>query len=91
MDTRAAWDIPLTSLLGRLITTGLASNAQCQTTYNIIHSLCKLLGVPPAKDMREGPCTLLEYLGFLLDTINMTVSPSKKPNRLIDLIQIWRN
>ena len=46
---------------------------QCQINCDIIHSICELLGVPLAKDNGKGLCTLLEYLGFLLDAIKMTV------------------
>ena len=78
--------------LDDFITMGLADNTQCQINCDIIHNICELLGVPLAKDKCEGSRTLLEYLGFLLDTIKMTVSlPKEKLNRLLDLIQLWSN
>ena len=78
--------------LDDFITMGRAATTQCQMNYDIIHSICELLGVPLAEDKCDGPCTLLEYLGFLLDTTKMTVSlPREKLNRLIHLIQSWSN
>ena len=78
--------------LDDFITMGRAATTQCQMNCDIIHSICELLGVPLAEDKCECPCTLLEYLGFLLDTTKMTVSlPGEKLNRLIHLIQSWSN
>ena len=74
------------------ITMGQAGTAQCQANCDIIHGICELLGVPLAEDKCEGPHTLLEYLGFLLDTTNMRVSlPREKLNRLTGLIRSWSN
>ena len=46
---------------------GLANKAQYQINCD---SICELLGVPLAKDKCKGLCILLEYLGFLVDTIS---------------------
>ena len=77
--------------LDDFITMELAGNAKCQINCNIIHSICELLGEPLAKDKCEGPCRLLEYVGFF-DTIKMTISlPKEKQNRPTDVIQSWSN
>ena len=60
--------------LDDFITLGKAGDLQCQKHHDIIFGICELLGVPLAADKCEGPCTCLEYLGFLLDTLFMTIS-----------------
>ena len=76
--------------LDDFITLGQLGSAQCQINCDIIHSICELLGVPLAGDKCQGPCTILDYLGFLLDTNQMTVSlPQEKLDRLTDLILAW--
>ena len=77
--------------LDDFITMGRAGDTICQINCDIIHSICELLGMPLAKDKSEGPCTLLEYLGFLLDTIKTVSLPKDKLNRLTDLIRSWSN
>ena len=74
------------------ITLGPPGSEQCQINLHIITSICELLGIPLALDKCEGPTTLLVFLGFLLDTINMTVSlPKDKLERILKLISEWES
>ena len=47
--------------------------------FSRILELCKVLGIPLASDKTEFPSTLMIFLGFLIDTVNLTVSlPEEK-------------
>ena len=41
---------------------------QCSRHLSTLTGLCEQLSIPLAEDKREGPTTLLEYLGILLDS-----------------------
>ncbi len=51
-----------------------------QLTSNTVHTaqslvgICKELGLPLAKEKVEGPVTVLEFLGILFNSTNMTMS-----------------
>jgi hypothetical protein len=77
--------------LDDFITAGPPGSKQCQINLQIIIGICELLGIPLALDKCEGPTTLIAFLGFLLDTIKMTVSlPKEKLDRLVKLIADWQ-
>ena len=76
--------------LDDFITLGTPGSSQCESNRLIMSGLCELLGMPLAVDKCEGPTTLLGFLGFLLDTNNMTVSlPQEKLDRIASLIHKW--
>ena len=76
------------SLLGNyvddFVTMGPAGQGTCRTNLQIVLALCELLGVPLASEKSMDPCTCLDYIGFLLDTIAMEVRlPKEKLARLV--------
>ena len=76
--------------LDDFITFGPPNSPQCSINCRIIWGICELLGIPLAMDKCQGPCLLLDYLGFLLDTVLMTVSlPQDKLERLSALLSSW--
>jgi len=69
---------------------GSSASQQYQTNCLIMSSICELLGIPLATEKTEGPCTCLVYLGFLFDTVSMSVSlPKEKLEALEDLLVSW--
>lgn len=52
--------------------------------------VCQLLNVPLAIEKVEGPSTLLEFLGILLDTVRMEAClPEDKLARLRAMVSDW--
>ena len=78
--------------LDDFITFGSPNTSQCSINCQIIFGICEILCIPLASDKCQGPCSLLDYLGFALDTTLMTVSlPRDKLTRLSDLLAQWHN
>ena len=76
--------------LDDFITFSPPNSPQCSINCRIIWGICELLGIPLAMDKCQGLCLLLDYLGFLLDTVLMTVSlPQDKLERLSALLSSW--
>lgn len=72
-------------------TMGPAGQGTCEANLRILLALCELLGVPIASQKSRGPCTCLEYIGFVLDTIAMEVRLSQeKLARLVNTIRAWQ-
>lgn len=54
------------------------------------HSICADLGLAIAHEKSEGPATRIEWLGFAIDTKDMTVQiPQQKLNEVIKETQTW--
>ena len=67
---------------------GPRGTSKCQTTVDIFESTCQDLGVPIAHEKSVGPTTELVFLGFVLNTNDMSVRiPSHKVSELQTLIQ----
>ena len=78
--------------LNDYITLSRAGQIQCQINCDIIRGICELLGISLADDKCQGPCMSLEYLGFFLDTTELTISlPREKLDRLPHLISSWQH
>ncbi len=50
---------------------GAPDSEDCARNLATFVSLCSALGVPLAQDKQEGPATTLEFLGILLDSVNL--------------------
>ena len=91
IDSEATWGIPPTSLSRWLYHLGSARWTSMPDQLQHYPWHLQTIGHPLAIDKCEGPCTLLDYLGFLLDTVHLTVSlPKEKLDRLLLLISTWR-
>ena len=76
--------------LDDFITLGQADSTHCDKNCQIMFGICELLGVPLAKEKCQSPSTCIDYLGFRLDTMSMTVHlPEEKITRLSALLQSW--
>ena len=58
---------------------GKNDSNDCLKLLQSFREICSTLGVPLAEDKTVGPCTVLCFLGFEIDTIEMTIKiPSQK-------------
>ena len=72
------------------ITMGPPHSPICQHNLDQMLAICRRLGVPVAPAKCEGPATVLVFLGFELDTINMVVRlPQAKLQRTLALVREW--
>lgn len=58
---------------------GSANTGDCAMLMSSFDKLCLELGVPLAKNKTMGPCTLLPFLGYLIDTemLRILIPPEK--------------
>lgn len=69
--------------LDDFIFAGASSNNHCSVLMNTFLSVSKELGVPLAENKTTGPTTVINFLGFTIDTILMKVKiPQDKLDRL---------
>ena len=65
---------------------------QGQADLRRLLQLFERLGVPVAEEKREGPATLLTFLGIELDTVEMVCGlPERKVRELKELTRITKN
>ena len=76
--------------LDDFITLGRKESKECGSNLDCILATCRRLGVPVARAKCEGPTTSLVFLGFLIDSTQMTVSlPEPKLQRTLRLVAEW--
>ena len=69
------------------LTAGRPGSPECSTHLEIIKRVCAVLGFPLKWEKMAGPCTLIEFLGILLDTIKMELRlPEEKVQQLVELL-----
>jgi hypothetical protein len=62
---------------------GSANTGDCAMLMSSFDKLCLELGVPFAKNKSMGPCTLLPFLGYSIDTEMLRILiPSEKLDKL---------
>ena len=72
------------------ITMGKAGTPECQKKLHLMVAGCRELGVPINQKKCEGPATSLVFLGFLVDTVQMSVSlPEAKTQRILSTVIEW--
>ncbi len=49
---------------------GAYGTNECHSIIAKFQEICKKLGVPLAEDKRVGPCHVINYLGYTIDTVN---------------------
>ena len=69
---------------------GSPDSPQCQVSLDIVERECRGLNIPLATHKREGPSTLITFLGILIDTVAGQLRlPPEKLGRLRMLLQEW--
>ena len=62
----------------------------CQQSLNTLEKLCSHLGVPLAPHKKEGPSSILPFLGITIDTLSGELRlPPEKLQRLLDMLPSW--
>ena len=76
--------------LDDFLTIGRPCSNECHQNLHIMIQVCQLLNVPLAIEKVEGPSTVLEFLGILLDTVRMQARlPEDKLARLRAMVSEW--
>ena len=76
--------------LNDYLTMGPPNTQICHQNLRLLIEVCTMLGIPLALEKVEGPSTILEFLGILLDTTCMEARlPAKKLARIQATIQEW--
>lgn len=61
---------------------------ECQILMDTFTTICQRLNVPIAEEKTEGPKCIMEYLGLIINTNDMTIEiPQKKLKDLLNLIK----
>jgi hypothetical protein len=72
------------------ITIGPPTSSQCQDNLNIMMDTCMCVGFPVNPNKMAGPRTVLEYLGFILDTDKMEIRISQaRLDRIYAELCLW--
>ena len=70
---------------------GAPNSPECGEALRCLLEVFKRLGIPVAINKLEGPVTLLEFLGFEMDTLAMAIRlPPRKLSDLLQLLCHWR-
>ena len=64
----------LQNYLDDFLVMGPPNSPACQLQLDACLATCKHLGVPIAAEKTEGPSSCITYLGFLLNTAELTIS-----------------
>ena len=76
--------------LDDFLTIGRPGSSECYRNLQIMIQVCQLLNVPLAIEKIDGPATVLEFLGTLLDTVRMEARlPDDKLIRLRSAVAEW--
>ena len=71
---------------------GPPDSPACQQALDTLEQVCKELGVPLAPEKKDGPSTLIVFLGILIDTIKQELSlPGDKLRRLLEMVVQWEH
>lgn len=76
--------------LDDFLTIGRPGSTECYRNLQIMIQVCQLLNVPLAIEKIDGPSTVLDFLGILLDTVRMEARlPEDKLTRLRAAVTEW--
>ena len=76
--------------LNDFLTMGQPLTPECQRNLDILIQVCYLLNIPLAIQKVEGPTTCLDFLGIILDTIQMEAQlPDEKLIRIYHTVANW--
>ena len=78
--------------LDDFLTMGQPGTTVCQRNLFLLIEACRMLGVPLALEKVDGPATVLDFLGIVLDTERMEARlPKDKLDRIRTATQEWLN
>ena len=81
----------LQNYLDDFLVMGPPNSPTCQLQLDACLATCKRLGVPIAAEKTEGPSSCITYLGFLLNTAELTISlPPVKVLKIRTSLRKWR-
>ena len=70
---------------------GRPKSDSCSKVLNLALFLCQELGFPVMSEKVVGPATIIDFLGFIIDTLAMEIRlPDEKLSRLKQMIRSWR-
>ena len=76
--------------LDDFLVVGAAHTSECSTALHTLTAICQELGIPLAEEKLEGPSTVLEFLGILLDTTKLEARlPEDKLTDLHRALDHW--
>lgn len=76
--------------LDDFLTMGQPGTTVCQRNLHLLIEICNILGIPIAIEKIDGPTTVLDFLGILLDTEQMEARlPQDKFERIQATIREW--
>ena len=76
--------------LDDFIILGPPGSEVCGESLQILHKVCKDLGVPLPPEKQEGPSSVITFLGITIDTNCQELRlPEEKLKRLLDTLAQW--
>ena len=76
--------------LDDFIILGPPGSEVCRESLQILHKVCKDLGVLLAPEKQEGPSSVITFLGITIDTNSQELRlPEEKLKRLLDTLAQW--
>ena len=74
-----------------LISAGCPSTTECARITELMHTVCRKVGMPVEPENDQGPATTITFLGLKLDTVALEVRlPQDKLANLRTLLRSWR-
>ena len=71
---------------------GHPNSDSCCRVLDLALCLCQVMGFPAMREKIVGPATVIDFLGFVIDTTAMEIRlPSEKLSRIKVMIQSWRS
>ena len=73
-----------------LISAGCPSTTECARITELMHTMCRKVGMPVEPENDQGPATTITFLGLKLDTVALEVRlPQDKLANLRTLLRSW--
>ena len=70
-----------------LLVLGPPNSPDCQRALDTLTQIFDSLGVPVAPEKHEHPCTMITFLGFVIDTVRQELRlPQDKLERLVTTV-----
>ena len=64
----------------------------CGRVLDLVLRLCQVVGFPVMQEKVLGPATVIDFLGFIIDTVSMEIRlPAEKLSRIKQMIHSWRS